>query len=454
MTTSNRKSIHGEWHSRWTFILAATAAAVGLGNIWKFPYVAGQNGGSAFVLVYLIAIMIIGIPLMMAEIALGRNGRQNPANTMQTIALEAGRNTSWRWVGFMAMLSGFLILSYYSVIAGWTLDYLIKTISGEFVGIDSAQANTIFQHLLASPLVMLFWHSLIMICTVGTVALGLQKGIENAIRYIFPMMVILLLLLIGYSIHTHAFMLAVTFLFTPDFSQLTPHMILIALGQAFFSLSLAMGCIMMYGAYLPSRASVASAAVAIAAADTGIALLAGLAVFPIVFFNHLEPSSGPGLIFQTLPLAFGRMPYGTLFGTMFFLMLIFAAFTSTISLLEPTTAWIIENFRTSRWAAASIAGTIIWLLGFVTILSFNYWSQIKIFGLSIFSAIDYLTANIMLPLVGLMLAIFAVWRVNKDMMRDELQLKHKVLFNSWRFVMRYITPVAIIIVFLHVWGVL
>ena len=303
-------SIHGLWSSRWAFILAAVGSAVGLGNIWKFPYITGENGGGAFVLVYLVCVAVIGIPIMMTEVMMGRRGRSTPINTMRRLAVEAGAHNGWKLIGWSGMLAGFLILSFYSVIAGWALSYVLATVSGTFSGASAEAVGAHFGDLLASPGSLLFWHTLFVVMTMVIVARGVEHGLEKAVRFLIPTLFLLLLVLVGYSMSMGEFQRGVEFLFKPDFSKITQDGVLTAMGHAFFTLSLGMGAIMIYGAYLPEKASIAKTSITIAAADTIVALLAGLAIFPIVFSNGLEPGAGPGLIFQTLPIAFGHMPCG------------------------------------------------------------------------------------------------------------------------------------------------
>lgn len=466
-----RTSIHGEWSSRIAFILAATGSAVGLGNIWKFPYITGENGGGAFVLVYLVCIALIGIPVMMAEIMLGRRGRQSPINTMRSLASEEGRSPAWQLLGWAGMIAGFIILSYYSVIAGWALAYVFRVAAGLFVGATADGVRSIFGGLVSDPERVLAWHTIFMVMTTVVVARGVRSGLEQAVRFLMPALFILLLLMLGYAMNTGYFQQGLDFMFNVDFKALfypncSPQYcefsfagVLTALGHAFFTLSLGMGAIMVYGSYLSHNASIARMSFTVGIMDTLVALIAGMAIFPIVFANGLEPGAGPGLIFRTLPLAFGHMPYGTLFGTLFFILLVFAAWTSAISLMEPAVAWLVENRHMQRVKAATLTGILIWLLGVVTVLSFNKWSfsfeflgQKKTDGL--FDVFDILTANFMLPLGGLFIAIFAVWVMKKESARDELNIHHEWVFSSWRFVMRYVAPVAILIVFLHVSGLL
>lgn len=463
-----RESIHGQWSSRWTFVLAATGSAVGLGNIWKFPYITGENGGGAFVLIYLACIAVIGVPIMMSEIMLGRRGRQSPINAMRTLAIEAGHNTNWKWLGWMGVLAGFLILSYYSVIAGIALFHVFRTGAGTFVNATPDGIANLFNAFIEDPQDLLFWHTVFMIMTMLIVARGVQGGLEKAVKFLMPALFLIMLVLLGYSMNTNAFAEGVSFLFKPDFhallyytdelgtEQVTWNPVLIAMGHAFFTLSLGMGAIMVYGSYLPENASIARTTFMIAGADTAVALVAGMVIFPIVFSNNLEPGMGFGLIFRTLPLAFGQMPGGIFFGTLFFILLTFAAWTSSISLIEPAVAWLVENWGMSRVKASVISGITCWLFGLLTVFSFNIWSDIhplymvEVFrDKTMFDLLDYLTANIMLPLGGLLIAIFSVWIMNRDASRDELNMGDGPAYMLWRFLVRYITPIAVIIVFLR-----
>jgi len=316
--TDTKKSQHGEWSSRFAFILAATGSAVGLGNIWKFPYITGENGGGAFVIVYLLCVLLIGIPIMMAETMLGRRSRQNPINTMITLADEAGADKNWHYLGWMGVAAGFLILSYYSVIAGWASAYVLKAFTGSFFGADAAAIKVIFDDFVASPVKLLFWHSLFMLATMLIVVRGVNTGLEKAVRFLMPSLFVLLILMVAYAMTTDSYDQGVKFLFTPDFSKLTGNGVLTAMGHAFFTLSLGMGAIMVYGSYLPKDVSISKTVFLIAGTDTVVALLAGIAIFPIVFASGLEPAAGPGLIFQTLPIAFGNMTGGWFFGILFF----------------------------------------------------------------------------------------------------------------------------------------
>lgn len=449
------KSIHGEWTSRWAFILAATGSAVGLGNIWKFPYIAGENGGGAFVLVYLLCIAIIGVPLIMAEILIGRRGRQNPMNTLKSIAEEEGKSKHWQWLGGMGVLTGFFILSYYSVIAGQAMAYIPRAFAGVFEGVTADGAISIHKALVNDPERLLAWHTIFMLMTVAIVVRGVQHGLEKSVRIIMPALFIIILMLVGYGYNTgEYFHQSVDFLFATDFSKLTHTGVLTAMGHAFFTLSLGMGAIMVYGSYLPQKASIFKVSLTISVMDTGVALLAGLAIFPLVFANGLEPGQGPSLIFDTLPIAFGHMPGGEFFGGIFFVLLLFAAWSSGISLVEPIVVWLVENKNMTRLRASVYSGAIIWLLGLLTIFSFNIGREWTLFGLTMFELLDYLTANIMLPLGGLLIAFFAGWVMKRQSSMDELGLGNGVLYSTWRVLVRFITPIAIMIVFANLIGLL
>ncbi len=456
----SRTSIHGYWSSRFAFVLAAAGSAVGLGNIWKFPYMAGENGGGAFVLLYLLCIAVFGIPVMMSEVLLGRRGRSSPINTMNRLAEDENRNRSWGLLGVMGVLAGFLILSYYSVIAGWALAYVLKSGTGEFAGISGEQSGEIFSNLISNPNQLLFWHSLFIGLTMIIVARGVNKGLEAAVKFLMPALFTLILVMVIYAMFKGDFIAGLKFLFTPDFSKLTPEVAIKAMGQAFFSLSIGMGAIMIYGSYLSDDASIATTSIQVAIADTLVAIFAGIAIFPIVFANGLEAGQGPGLIFNTLPLAFGQMPGGTFFGTLFFILLVFAAWTSAISLIEPAVAWLIEKFSISRLISTIICGAVTWAVGLGTVFSFNNWSKISAFdgtfleGKSFFDLLDYLTSNIMLPLGGILICIFAAWLMKESSRKDELKIQNESLYNLWRFLARYVTPLGVTLIFLHVLGVL
>ena len=450
-------SIHGMWSTRLAFILAASGSAVGLGNIWRFPYTAGEYGGGAFVLVYVLCVALIGIPIMMAEIMLGRRGRQSPINTMRTLAKQEGRSPAWQLLGWMGILAGFLILSFYSVIAGWTMGYVFRAATGMFTGIDADGAGTMFSGLIGDAERLLAWHTIFMVMVVLVVARGVAGGLEKSVRILMPALFILLIVMVVYGMRAGDFNTAVNYLFEPDFAELqgkAGEAILSAMGQAFFSLSLGMGAIMIYGSYLQRDSSIARNTMLVAGLDTLVAILAGLAIFPIVFANGLAPDSGPGLIFQTLPIAFGDMPGGPFFGSLFFVLLLFAAWTSAISLLEPLVAWLVENLSLSRVRASILGGVTVWLLGIACLLSLNAWSEVKVFGKGFLDLFDYVTANILLPLGGVLIAVFAGWVLSRASSVDELGMGEGRAYRIWWLLIRYVAPIAVAIVLLHAVGAL
>ncbi|NQV86521.1 MAG: sodium-dependent transporter [Woeseiaceae bacterium] len=443
-----RTSLHGHWSSRMAFILAVTGSAVGLGNIWKFPYIAGQNGGGAFVLVYLVCVVVIGMPVMMSEILIGRRGRRNPIATMELLGREEGSSSHWRVVGAMGVLAGIFILSYYSVIAGWTLAYISKSVSGSFTGASAVSVGSQFGDFVGDWKTVVFWHTIFMALCVFVVARGVERGLEQAVRFMVPALLILIFVLLGYSISTGFFLQGVAFMFTPDFDKLGWDSVLVALGQAFFTLSIGMGAVMAYGAYLPEETSINGSAAAVVSADTAIAILAGLAIFPLVFANGLDPAEGPGLVFQTLPLAFGQMPGGVFFSTIFFVLLAFAAWTSAIGLMEPGVAFMVEHYHRTRAQATIMVGGLIWFIGMGSALSFNVLSDTKFLAGTFFDNVDYLTSNIMLPLGGLLITIFAGWVMCRNSTSDELGGSGS-LYKIWRVLARFIAPIGILFVLIN-----
>ncbi len=448
-----RSSLHGHWSSRLTFILAVTGAAVGLGNIWKFPYMAGVNGGGAFVLIYLVCVVVIGLPIMMSEITIGRRGRRNPIATMRILGEEEAGQKRWGLVGAIGVLGGFLILTFYSVIAGWTMAYVFKAGANSFANSDAQAISSAFDGFIANPFTTGFWHTIFMALTVGLVALGVERGLEKSVRLLVPALLVLLFVLLIYAVNSGAFVQGLEFMFKPDFSKVTGATVLAAMGQAFFTLSIGMGSIMAYGAYLPQSASIVQTSVAVVFADTAIAILAGLIIFPIVFANGLDPAEGPGLVFQTLPLAFGQMAGGAIFGTLFFLLLSFAALTSAISLMEPTVAWMIESRKVSRAVAAAVVGGTIWLIGFLNVMSFSTLKDAKFLRGTVFDNIDYLASNIIAPLSGLAIAVFAGWVMCRNSTSDELDPSAGYVYRLWRFVTRFVAPIAVVLVFLNAIGI-
>ncbi len=449
-----RTSLHGHWSSRTAFILAVTGSAVGLGNIWKFPYVAGQNGGGAFVLVYLACVIGIGLPIMMSEVLLGRRGRRNPITTMKVLGEEEAGKGWWQIVGWNGILAGFVILSFYSVIAGWSLAYIERSITGTFVKADAATVTATLDSLHNSWPRMLFWHTLFMGMTIFIVAKGVQRGLERAVEVLMPALVVLLIVLLFVSMRLDTFSEGLRFMFEPDFSKLNADALLMAMGQAFFSLSLGMGAVMAYGAYLPEGTNIGSTTLVVAFADTGIALLAGVVIFPIVFNFGLDPEQGPGLVFHSLPLALGQLPWSTVLSTLFFVLLTFGAWTSSIGLIEPTVAWLVERHQLTRPTASWLVGGAIWVLGLGSVLSFNALKDFTFFKGTIFDNLDYLASNILLPVGGLLISLFAGWVMCRNSSAEELDLGTGLRYRTWRFLTRFVAPVGVALVLLNASGLL
>jgi NSS family neurotransmitter:Na+ symporter len=431
---------HGAWIGKWTFILAATGSAVGLGNIWGFPYKAGTNGGGAFVLIYLGCILIIGIPIMISEIILGRRAGNSPINAMRSVALESNRSSSWQIVGWSGIFAGVLILSFYSVIAGICLNYI-------FISAASSGAITSpeqFTNVISSPINLIFWHSVFMILTALIVSAGIKDGIGRMVKILMPLLGFLMIFMVIYSIINGDFSRAMSFLFAPDFSNVTSDTLLQAMGQAFFSLSLGMGSIMAYGAYMPKDQKVVSTSFTVASLDTLIAILAGLAIFPIIFAFNLEPNSGPGLVFVSMLSAFNQMQFGQFIGPLFFILLSVAALSSSISLLEPGVAYLSEENILSRRRSAEIISFFVWVLGIGSALSFNIWSDFYLIGDKNFlDSMDFIANQILLPLGGMLIAIFVGWFMKESLIKDELGSISKFLYLLWRFFVKFIAPVCV-----------
>ena len=444
------QSTDGRWSSRWLFVLAAAGSAVGLGNIWKFPYIAGENGGGAFVLIYLVCVAFVGAPIMISEVMLGRKGRASPINTMRKLTQAAGASSRWTFLGWMGVLAGILILSYYAVIAGWALNYIWLTASGTFDSASAQVATTTFDQLQQDPLAMMGWHGVFMLITIWIVARGVSRGLESAIKWFMPLLFVLLLVLLGYSMISGGFAQGWAFMFDFNWSVVGPETWLIAMGQAFFTLSLGMGTMMVYGSYVPEDSHIGSTVLTIVALDTFVAVAAGLAIFPLVFVNGLEVGQGPGLMFVTLPLAFGQLPMGALFGTVFFVLVSFAAITSAISLTEPAIAYVVEEYNAKRSRVAISLGVFCWLLGLGTVFSFNIWADVKpLFGLNFFELVDQLSQNIMLPLGGLLIALFTVWALPQIIVREQLEVSSDRVMMCWRVIGGVIAPLCVAAVFVY-----
>jgi len=441
------------------FIFAATSSAVGLGNIWKFPYIAGQYGGGAFILVYLGCMLLIALPLMVAEVMIGRRGGQSPINSWRAVSFDERRGPLWGLFGWLAVGTALLMLSAYSVVGGWALAYAVRAAAGVLVHLDKVKAAETFFFLRSDPEKLLAWHTIFMGMTVMVVSQGIRFGLEEAARWLLPAMFLILAALVWRAEQTPYFFEGLRYLFHPQFAKLGWKAVLVAMGHAFFTMSLGMGVLMTYGAYLGERVSVMGVSVAVVLADVLVALVAGVAIFPILFATHQAPASGPALVFQVMPVAFAHIAQGRLFETLFFLLLVFAAWTSAIAMLEPAVAYLVERRRLERALAASYVGLAVWALGLVSILSFNVWKQVRplrqypAFAHSnLFDLLNFLTANIMLPLGGLAVALFVGWRMTRETRREELGVG--VVYKLWLFAIRYVTPVAVVVILLYSTGLL
>jgi NSS family neurotransmitter:Na+ symporter len=439
--------------------MASVGFAIGLGNIWKFPYLTGENGGGAFVLIYLFCACTIGIPILMAEVLIGRRGRMSANESMRAVAIQEGKNPNWHWLGAMTMVTAFLILVTYSVVAGWVLEYLFKAGVHGFQGISETDSVSIFANVLANSTDMIFWAGIALGLTAFIVSAGVQKGIERTVTILMPLLFSLLVLLVIYGSVVGDFSAALNFLFVPDLNELSAKVVLVAIGQTFFSVGVAMAGMMTYGAYLPKSVSIGRSISIIVVADTFVALLAGFAIFPLVFQHGLDPSGGPGLIFETLPLAFSDMPGGQLFSIMFFTLLSVAAITSMVGLLEPLVSWAEENKNISRRKGGIMLGIGIWILSFASIYSYNGLSGFHPFqdlpfvgGKNINDVLGMMTDQFLLPIGGLMITLFAGWIMSKESTRDELALGNETLFSLWHFLIRFVVPPAVLLVFILGFG--
>ena len=434
------------WGSRSGFILASVGFAVGLGNIWRFPYVTGENGGSAFVLIYLLCAFGIGVPILMAEFLLGRRAQRSPPFAIAAVAQESGLSVRWSWVGNLTILTAFGILMSYAVVAGWVLYYFYLALTGEMLASSATQAQLTFGELLADPLMLVFWGAVALLSAALIIAAGVQQGIERAVKILMPMLFGLLLLLMVFNVFTGGMPQALDYLFTPDFSKVDGSTFLAALTQAFFSIGVAMAGMMMFGAYLPKTISIAQSAVIIVAADTTVALLAGLVIFPMVFHNHLDVGAGTGLIFQTLPVAFARMDGGAVVGAVFFLLLCVAAITSIVGLSEPVTGYVAERWQlTRRRATLAMFGTL-FPFTVISALTFSTWSPVRLAGQSLDYWIEYLPNQVMLPVGGLLIATFVAWRLAPDISANELNFANPIAFSVWARLMRLVVVPAVFVI--------
>lgn len=439
-------------------ILASAGSAVGLGNIWRFPFETGNHGGAAFIFIYLVCVLILGIPIMISEFLIGRHSRSNTAGAYQKLA----PGTHWRWIGRMGVLAGFLILSYYSVVAGWTLEFIGEAATNSFTGKSAADFIASFNNFVSNPWRPIIWLILFLLATHFIIVKGVERGIEKSAKIMMPVLFILLIVLAICSVTLPGAGAGIEFLLKPDFSKVNGSVILGAMGQAFFSLSLGMGCLCTYASYFRNDTNLSKTAFNVAAIDTMVAILAGFIIFPAAFSVGIQPDAGPSLLFITLPnvfqQAFGNIPWLAIaLSLMFYILLALAALTSTISLHEVVTAYLHEEFKLTRSKAAVLVTSGCILLGVFCSLSLGVGKDYTLFRMNLFDLFDFITAKIMLPLGGFFISIFTGWYLNKKIVWDEISNNGTLkvpIYKLLIFILRYIAPIGIAIVFINELGYL
>jgi NSS family neurotransmitter:Na+ symporter len=447
--TTERDNFSG----RFAVIAAAAGSAIGLGNIWRFPYVTGENGGGAFLLIYLFFVFAIGIPVMTSEFVIGRAGQKNPYGSFKKLA----PGKPWYLIGLMGVAAAFMILAFYTTVSGWTLEYFYQTLTGNLSGKSDADLTLMFDDFLKGSYRPIIWFLIFMGLTAFIIISGVKNGIERYTKMLMPLLIVLLIALCVRSVTLEGAGAGLRFLFYPDFSKITPTVILEALGQAFFSLSIGMGTLITYGSYIKKSENLGSSALYVSIADTSIAVIAGVAIFPAVFALGGSPASGTGLVFIVLPGIFQKMPLGQVFELLFFLLLSVAALTSTISVLEVIVAYLVEELKLTRKKATIAATLMVSVLGIVTVLSMGALSNFLILGKNVFGLLEYLTSNIMLPLGGLFIVLFIGWYFNPQRTKDELTNEGMIkarYIPAFMFIVRFVAPVAIAMVFLYSLGII
>lgn len=452
------KKDRGNFGSKLGVILASAGSAVGLGNIWRFPYETGNHGGAAFILIYLGCILLLGLPIMIAEFLIGRHSQANTARAYQILA----PGTQWRWVGRMGVLAGFLILGYYSVVAGWTLEYIFEAVSNSFAGKTPAEFISSFQSFSSNPWRPALWLTLFLLATHFIIVKGVEKGIEKSSKTMMPTLFIIILVLVGCSVTLPGASRGIEFLLKPDFSKVDGNVFLGAMGQAFFSLSLGMGCLCTYASYFSKDTNLTRTAFSVGIIDTFVAVLAGFIIFPAAFSVGIQPDAGPSLIFITLPNVFQQAFSGIpvlayIFSVMFYVLLALAALTSTISLHEVVTAYLHEEFNFTRGKAARLVTAGCILLGILCSLSLGVTKDFTIFGLGMFDLFDFVTAKLMLPLGGLLISIFTGWYLDKKLVWSEITNNGTLKVPIYKliiFILKYVAPIAISVIFINELGLL
>lgn len=442
------------WPNALAFVLAASGAAIGFNNIWQFPELAAQYGGGAFVLVYIVFVALFGVPLLIAEMLLGRTARAAPIPALRMLSPNRRRAGQWSIAGWAAVAACFVVFSYLSVIAGWMLAYVVRAAAGVFAGQTADGMASLFTALVRDPEKQLFWHlGFVGVCTL-VVARGLRRGLEPVTRVAVPLAFVALLVLVGYAMSLDTFGSAVLHFLEPDFAKLSFMGLLVAAGQVFFSLGLGFGMMLAYGAYLREDVSIPRAALTVAGLDTLTAVVAACVVFAVLFAGSVEPASGPGLVFQALPLAFDHLPYGRWFTILFFLLLSLIALLRALALLETVTRWFAERFQMDRVRAAAAVAAAAWALGLVSVLSFNYWAfPFSVFGiekkLGVFDILQMLTTQVLLPVGALLLALFTGWALRTETTREALALRSPCAYDAWIWSLRLLVPLVMLLLLVY-----
>ncbi|PIS27989.1 MAG: sodium-dependent transporter [Candidatus Marinimicrobia bacterium CG08_land_8_20_14_0_20_45_22] len=445
-----------QWGSRIGFILSATGSAIGLGNIWRFPYLVGENGGAAFIFVYLICVFVIGLSLVITEMIIGRTGQKNPVGSFRALS---GGNPFWIGVGLLGVITGFLILSYYNVIAGWSLGYVIESIKGSFQSLGKPEeAGILFQQFSSSTIWSVVYSAIFMSLTVVVIYFGVTKGIELASKWMLPLLFFLLIVLVIRGITIDGAKAGILYLVKPNFSLITPRVVLVALGQAFYSLSLGMGALLTYGSYLSKKENIPVCAISMVTLDVIVSLLSGFMIFPALFAMGLQPGQGIALLFNILPILFNTIPGGYFFRIIFFILICLAALTSTISLLEVIVSFFVDEFNLKRKNVAIAVGSFVFLLGIPSALSFGAWKDFQFFHRTVFELADFISSNVFLPVGGICMALFVGWFWGKDKVLSYVHegsegFKGWIVL-IWMFIVRFVTPIMILLVFLLLIGIL
>ncbi|MED4014937.1 sodium-dependent transporter [Sutcliffiella cohnii] len=440
-----------QWSSKIGFILAAAGSAIGLGAIWKFPYMAGTNGGGVFLLVFLLFTIIIGAPMLLAEFIIGRSTQKNAIHAYKHLA----PNSKWHYIGVLGVVASFILLSFYSVVGGWIVTYIVKSFTGQLSNLNANEFGVLFDETIVNGPEVLLAQAFFLLITIVVVQSGIQSGIEKASKILMPLLFILFLVLIGRSLTLEGALEGVRFFLMPDFSQLTSSTFLLALGQSFFALSVGVSIMVTYSSYLQKGEDLVKSTSSVVGLNILISILAGLVIFPAVFALGFQPDEGPGLVFVVLPAVFDQLPFGMFFLVLFLLLLLFATLTSAFSILEIVVSVLVRNKPTNRKKIAWISGAIIFILGIPSALSFGIWSNITIFGFIMFDFADFLVSNMALPIGALFIAIFVGYRIPVSILEDEFfqgSKASKSLFQLWLFAVKYIIPIGIVIIFLHSLG--